>query len=162
MPNSFSITDLPCPSSQLEIRATYPNASPEFLFDAFTQPELLARWWVPQAEIDSYPYGSYRFRWPRQGSSLFGTLLAYLRGKHLKFTWKWDHAPELPQRTVDIRFSAAEQGAVLHLTHGSYDSGPRDMQDRENHRTGWHHFLSELARVAESESGARSISSEAL
>jgi glutathione S-transferase len=154
----FTLSEIASHPSELKIRAVFPNATPDFLFDAFTQPDLLAQWWVPQAELQARPGGTFRFRWTDKNWTLFGTLLAFERGKHLKFTWKWEHAPELPQRTVDLSFSASGSGCVLDLTHGRYGASPRDLQDRENHRTGWHHFLNRLSRLVPG--GAR-VESEA-
>lgn len=142
---SFTLTEIPSSPSELIFHAHFPNSSPDFLFDAFTQPELLAQWWVPLAQLDPRPGGAFRFRWTQMNWTLFGTLLAFQPGKHLEFTWKWEHAPELPQRTVEVLFDATDDGAELRLIHGRYNDNPRDLQDRENHRTGWHHFLHQLA-----------------
>lgn len=141
----FNLSEIASNPSELKLRAVFANVTPGFLFDAFTRPELLAQWWVPQAELQARPGGTFRFRWTDTHRTLFGTLLAFERGKHLKFTWKWEHAPELSQRTVDIVFDASGTGTVLHLTHGRYSTSPRDLQDRENHLMGWRHFLNRLA-----------------
>lgn len=98
MSHPFTVTDIPTGSDTLELHATFPLQSPEFLFACFTQPELVQQWWVPQ-------------------------------------------------RTVEIFFDPAPSGTLLRLTHGTYDNSARDIEDRENHRTGWHHFLEQLSRL---------------
>jgi uncharacterized protein YndB with AHSA1/START domain len=142
---SFRIAEIASSPSELVLRAVFPNTTPGALFDAFTRPELLAQWWVPQAELEPYQGGSYRFRWAQMNWTLFGTLLVFDPTRQLKFTWKWEHAPELPQRTVNVQFEPQGTSAVLHLTHGRYSDAARDRQDRENHRTGWLHFLNQLS-----------------
>ena len=136
------------------LQATFPNLSPEQLFDAWTKPELITKWWPPVAHfrysldsIEPMVGGDYIFEWPAIERVLQGTFLAWQRPNLLVFTWQWEHEPELDARTVTLRITqnAANQ-TVLRLTQGVYNYDfDRDQKDIQDHIDGWNFFLPRLA-----------------
>ena len=133
---------------KLVVAAEFPVFSPETLFDYFTQPELVQRWWPKEAEVTPKEGGEYHFRWPQQGWHLYGTYTTFARGLALRFTWRWEHEPDMPQREVHIRFeSYGENGSKIELTHGAYQASVEDQKDRAGHWAGWKETLSTLWRL---------------
>jgi uncharacterized protein YndB with AHSA1/START domain len=113
-------------------------------FDYFITPELLARWWPPEADVDARLGGAYTLRWPTMHWQLSGRYTAFESGKHLAFTWQWAHHPELPARTVDVRFALSANGCRVTITQGTYGDSPVERDDRQSHIDGWIHFLGQL------------------
>jgi uncharacterized protein YndB with AHSA1/START domain len=131
-------------NAQLKLSADFPNFTPHALFDYFTTPQLISRWWPQTAEIDPRQHGQYRLGWPSINWELFGEFTRYEPGKSLAYTWKWKHEPDLPERLVELQFEPLGGGARLTLTHGVYSGSPRDQADRQSHLEGWNHFLARL------------------
>lgn len=133
--------------TQLILTAEFPQLTPNDLFDYFTQPELLVKWWPQQAETDPQPGGRYQLSWPAMDWQLFGEYFTVKPGQTLVFSWQWAHDLQMPQRQVKIEFAPQASGSKITLTHGSYDNSPRDQEDRQNHWDGWHHFLGQLQQL---------------
>jgi uncharacterized protein YndB with AHSA1/START domain len=141
------IKQMPAPPSQLKIIAETADFIPGELFSYWTEPVLLTLWWPQEAEVDPRPGGSYHFSWPVMGWHLRGAYLAFRPGAELSFTWKWDHEPGEPQRTVTVRFEPLPgRGTRMTVTHGEYDY-PRETQARQEHLDGWLLFLENLLKV---------------
>ena len=79
----------------LILQAGSPQFSPVELFDYFTDPDLLQRWWAPEAGVDERVGGSYRLSWPAMNWRLTGQYTSFKRGERLAFSWKWEHEPHL-------------------------------------------------------------------
>ena len=78
-------------SDRITILADFPHLKPALLFDYWTNPDLLRKWWPPAAELQPELGGTYHFSWPKQDWHLRGKFTMFDRGKALGFTWKWDH-----------------------------------------------------------------------
>ena len=137
---------VPSESDWLVMLSEFPTVTPEMLFDYWTQPELLQRWWPQEAEVEPRVDGAYHFSWPRMGWNLRGNYTAFEPGKNLAFTWKWDSEPELaPIRHVIVTFEMlAEGGTRISITHGPYNDFWEDQEERVGHLDGWTHFLGKL------------------
>jgi uncharacterized protein YndB with AHSA1/START domain len=124
------------------------KASPARVYAAWTRPELMARWWGPDAgpvlSAQADPRVGGRFRVVFQ--TLDG-LTHECRGEYreviperkLVFTWEWAGTPE--QRslvTVDLR--PVPGGAELIFTHARFD----DESIRDDHRRGWNGAFDKL------------------
>jgi uncharacterized protein YndB with AHSA1/START domain len=133
-------------SETLVVEANYPGGTPAQLFDYWTQPELLTRWWPQEAEIDAQLGGAYHLAWPGMGWHLRGAYTAFEPGQRLGFTWRWDHdAAAEPTRQVEVAFEPLGDGTRLRVTHGPYADTPHDQEIRnEHHLVGWTHFLGQL------------------
>jgi uncharacterized protein YndB with AHSA1/START domain len=138
----MAVQQLDTDTSRVLMQATVTEADPARVFDYWVQPDLLAKWWPPEAHIE--PGGSYRMMWPAMGWTLRGTFMAFERGKKLIFTWKWDHEPDLPERTVTVTFAPLDGITVISVEHGTYTDSEVDQKDRQSHIDGWNHFLEQL------------------
>ena len=115
--------------------------SPEELFDYWVTPELITSWWPKVALIDPKVGGAYRFSWPESGTYLQGTYGAFDRGKHLKFSWTWNHEPGVYEPLwVDLYFMPIDGGTRLSIFHGPYTDSEGDQIARQGNLEGWIHF----------------------
>jgi len=144
--SSPAVWQVPSENDWLVVMGEFPGNSQAALFDYWTQPDLLRRWWPQEAEMDLRVDGAYHLAWPGMGWHLRGHYTAIERGKSLAFTWKWDSAPELtPIRHVIVLFEKlAEGGTRLTITHGPYADTREDQEERAGHIEGWTHFLGKL------------------
>ena len=148
------IRDLSPDDTSLVLQVDLPARQADVMA-AWTDPQRLTRWWPPRAELDPQPGGAYALTWPDQGWTLRGRILE-LTAQAIAFTWRWDHRPELPDRTVRVTVAAGRVPAssVLSLHHGPYDGSQRDLVNRAEHVAGWRYFLDRLA-------GTLSVNAEA-
>ncbi|MFM0340035.1 SRPBCC family protein [Paraburkholderia fungorum] len=129
------------------------KAPPARVYAAWTRPELMARWWGPDAgpvlSVEADPRVGGRFR------VVFQTLDGEThdcRGEYqevevdskLVFTWEWVTMPE--QRSlVTIRFRSVADGTEMIFTHAQFaDEGERDA-----HQVGWGGALEKLVGLVE-------------
>jgi uncharacterized protein YndB with AHSA1/START domain len=129
-------------------------ASPEEVFDAWTSPEVLRRWWladpswrVPVAEVDLREGGAYRLSMedPASGSShtVVGRYLEVRRPLRLVYSWSWEdeHGDPGHASTVTVEFRGEGASTTVVLEH----TGLPDDGSRERHGQGWTACLASLA-----------------
>lgn len=148
----MSITQLPSSNDKLVIVAEINILAPSEVFDYWTKPELLCKWWPQEAEIDAHIGGAYHLLWPHMDWHLRGKYTSFEGGRQLGFTWKWDHDEEgTAIREVMVSFEPLpDRGTKLVLTHGPYVDSEDDQQVRiEHHLAGWQHFIPRLQLLAE-------------
>jgi uncharacterized protein YndB with AHSA1/START domain len=142
-------------ATSLELERTY-HASAEEVFDAWTDPEVLRRWWAadpawrtPAVEVDLRPGGRYRLSMedPSRGAvhTVVGEYLDVERPARLRYTWQWEQGGETgPASTVEVRFLTDGARTTVVLRH----TGLQSPESRERHRHGWEGCLESLrARV---------------
>jgi uncharacterized protein YndB with AHSA1/START domain len=132
------------------------DASPEAVFDAWTNPEVLRRWWAagpgwetPNAEVDLRAGGRYRLtmRDPSAGAehTVGGEYVEVRRPDRLTYTWAWEPEPGGPdmgpESRVTVDFVADGQGTRVELTH----SGLPSDESRAQHEHGWNACFDNLA-----------------
>ena len=127
-------------SITLVVRRTI-NASPERLFDAWTQPAQLQHWWGPPgvactgAEVDLRVGGRYRVgnRFP-DGTIVWisGQFERIERPRLLVYSWSLGTRQEGAER-VSVAFEARSVGTEVIVTHERIG----DMASRDNHESGW-------------------------
>ena len=144
MPDQPAIQQLPSDNTFLKLRAGFPKLCPEELFAYFTEPDLLQRWWSPQATVEPKLGGAYHLSWPEMDWHLRGVYTDFEPAHWLGFTWHWDQEPDLPTRQVNLLIEPAGTGSRLTITHGRYDQSRRDQDDRQSHLEGWTYFLGQL------------------
>jgi uncharacterized protein YndB with AHSA1/START domain len=145
---------IPSASDQLVVYGDFHGFTPDELFDHWIDPELVTQWWPRQVVIDPREGGAYRFTWPDQGWFLQGTYGAFVRGKHLRFSWTWNFEPGVYEPLwVDIYFMEIDHGTRMSIFHGPYSDSESDQGARQGNLEGWIHFCSRLAglRVGEPE-----------
>jgi uncharacterized protein YndB with AHSA1/START domain len=130
------------------------DAPRERVFDAWTDPEVLRRWWAagpdwdtPTAEVDLRPGGSYRLsmRNPETGDvhTVAGEYREVRRPDRLEYTWAWQDmdGDDGRESLVAVDFHAEGDRTSVVLTH----SGLADEGSKQRHAHGWNGCLDNLA-----------------
>jgi uncharacterized protein YndB with AHSA1/START domain len=133
------------------------DATPEEVFDAWTSPEVLRRWWrvdpawrTPEVEVDARAGGAYRLSMedPEAGRAftVVGEYREVRRPELLVYSWAWQEPDGQigPASTVTVEFARdpAGGGTRVLLTH----AGLPDAESRERHGHGWEGCLDSLRR----------------
>ena len=137
----------------VSLRRWYPSR-PEVVFRAFTERDLLERWFCPSAEVslrvaehDLRVGGRYRFvyAWTDTGAVVVGEFRAIEPPSRLCFTWTWEppdpHAGE--ETLVTIELQAKDGGTELALTHTRFTH--EELVTR--HAEGWDGALTRLTAL---------------
>ena len=140
--------EVPSGSEQIVVVGDFKLFSPAELFDYFVQPDLLKYWWPEQASTDPRVGGKYRLTWPDMNWILEGEYTAFEPGKHLGFTWSWNHEPDILPKQVDIYFSELADSTRIGIFHGPFEG---DSSDRQGVVEGWIHFGMRLAGLRRTE-----------
>ncbi len=129
-------------------------ASPERVFNAFLDPETLARWWGPEGHgaaevsLDQREGGRWRTviispdgtRYP-----VSGIYRVIDRPNRLVMSWAWENEDGSPgtDTEVELTFTAAGSGTHLKLAH----RGLPTPEELASHRDGWSSSLNDLERL---------------
>lgn len=137
----------------LRLERTF-NASAEEVFDAWTNPEVLRRWWgadpswkTPVAEVDLRVGGRYRLSMedPATGTThtVGGEYLQIERPERLVYTWCWERggSERDHESTVTVSFRGEGERTTLVLEHSNLPSA----ESRDRHREGWIGCLQNLS-----------------
>lgn len=130
------------------------NGTQADIFRAWTEPELLSRWWWPARfqttfEVDLRVGGKWRFfsaDLPGRGVlGVHGEYREIVPTERLVYTWIWESEDEYESLvTVDFIETDGKTEVVVHHV------ALRDETDREAHAQGWSDCLDRLALLAES------------
>jgi uncharacterized protein YndB with AHSA1/START domain len=116
-------------------------ATPERLFDAWTRPQELRRWWGPEsvsctaAEVDLRVGGCYRIANQfSDGTTLWiiGEFELIERPRKLVYTWRIGGGSQASER-VTVAFEPRDRGTEIVVTHERVV----DASTRERHEQGW-------------------------
>ncbi|MFN8457733.1 MAG: SRPBCC domain-containing protein [Anaerolineae bacterium] len=137
------------PGAVVRLRRVF-KATPERVFQAWTEPEVLKKWWGPagcralSAEIELRVGGTYRIAMQFPGEDIF-----YVKGVYqeiqsptkLVFTWRWEK-PEMDmgETLVTVEFYAQGSTTEVILTHQ-----PIPSEVSHNYQQGWAEFFDKLA-----------------
>ena len=131
-------------------------ASPEEVFDAWTNPEVLRRWWMrdsswssPGCEVDLRVGGRYVLRMRDDSGELHvvgGEYREVDRPRRLVYTWRWEgdggpHPGHVSIVTVEFRVDGDMTTVVLE------HSGLASEESRTRHGAGWQAVLERLAQL---------------
>jgi uncharacterized protein YndB with AHSA1/START domain len=140
----------------LRLERTF-DAPVEAVFDAWTNPEVLRRWWIadsswrtPVAEVDLRVGGRYRLSMEDPAAEALHTVLGEYREirrpDRLVYSWAWeeDEGRIGHSSTVTVEFIGDEERTTVVLVHSDFTS----EESRDRHRGGWEGCLENLqARV---------------
>ena len=137
------------PSFALKLRF---KASPAQLYQAWTQPEKMIRWWgvtghvnTPIAKTDLRVGGGFHVQfWTPDGQhhSVSGVYREVVPDRKLVFSWAWQSTPEREsQVTIDLK--PDNDGTILTLTHEQFFNEAA----RDDHKRGWSLALDNLERL---------------
>ena len=124
------------------------KAPPARVYDAWTRPDQMARWWGPDAgpvliaEADVRQGGRFRVVFEMldgERRDCSGVYREVEPDQRPVFTWQWAEAPDR-RSLVTVEMSAVPEGTELVLTHA-------DLQGeaaRESHLAGWRGSMDKL------------------
>jgi uncharacterized protein YndB with AHSA1/START domain len=130
--------------TSLRLQRSY-AASPEEVFDAWTSPEVLRRWWAvhpegstPVAEVDLRVGGRYRLSMEGpdgERHTVIGEYQEVERPHRLVYSWQWELDGGEPGHlsTVTVEFRPAGDRTAVVLEH----TGLPDSASRDRHAQGW-------------------------
>jgi glutathione S-transferase len=130
-------------------------APPEDVFDAWTNPEVLARWWAarptwtsPGCDVDLRVGGRYVLRMQDDETgevhAVGGVYREVSRPRRLVYTWAWEGDGGLHpghESLVTVDFAASGDGTRVSLEH----SGLASEESRARHMAGWTGTFDNLA-----------------
>jgi uncharacterized protein YndB with AHSA1/START domain len=122
------------------------GASPDRVFEAWTDVAQLAAWWWPQLAgttyaVDARLGGRFRISSPAIGATVSGVYTEVDPPHRLGFTWSWEDDGEpdaVVEDTVVVTFVPEAQGTVVTVAHtsvaheseGGAEQGWNDVLDR--------------------------------
>ena len=125
------------------------KAAPEKVYEAWTQPEQMTRWWgvhdSPKptiAETDLRVGGRFRVQYwgaNDEHHSVSGTYREVVPNRKLSFSWAWQSTPER-ESMVTIELNPVTDGTMLTLTHEQFFN----EKARDDHGRGWNASLDRL------------------
>jgi uncharacterized protein YndB with AHSA1/START domain len=130
-------------------------APPEAVFDAWTNPEVLRRWWAaeptwtsPGCDVDLRVGGEYALRMRGDDGTIHavaGEFREVDRPDRLVYTWCWVGDEGLHPghvSLVTVEFRADGDGTVVELEHSQLAS----EESRVRHGAGWRGVMDNLER----------------
>jgi uncharacterized protein YndB with AHSA1/START domain len=139
------------PDHVVRIERTF-AASAEEVFDAWTNPEVMRRWFhagrdweTPVADVDLRVGGAVRIVMRKPDGTEGGARGEYTlieRPRRLVMRWSFDDEPSNWQ-LIELSFSEAEGSTRVLMVNSAISTAER--RDREDR--GWHLCLDELERV---------------
>jgi uncharacterized protein YndB with AHSA1/START domain len=139
------------PDRAVRIERTF-EARAETVFDAWTSPEVLGRWFrcapdwdTPEAEVDLRIGGKLRVVMRRPDGTeakASGEFTAIDRPRRLVMTWSFDDDPS-NQQLLDLTFSESGGSTTVTLVNSRIAGDDR----RDAQHEGWDGCLDELGRL---------------
>jgi uncharacterized protein YndB with AHSA1/START domain len=135
----------------LRVERTY-EAPAEAVFDAWTNPEVMRRWWhvgpdweTPVAEVDLRVGGGFRVTMRRPDGQQHTGVAEYTQidpPRRLAFTWTWEgeEASLGAGSLVEVEFEEREGATTVVLSH----SGLASPESARSHTEGWEEVLDNL------------------
>ena len=129
------------------------KASPAKVFQAWTDPEKLVRWFGPaetvagsvRAQADVRPGGRYRMNFQTDDGErhqVGGVYREVMPDSRLVFTWAWQSTPER-ESLVTVTIVPDGDGTLLTLHHEQFF----DQKARDGHERGWTGTLDKLEQL---------------
>lgn len=122
----------------------------ERIFELFTTPEELVRWWPDAVTLEPQEGGQVHLHFEGRGE-VSGTITRFDPPSGLGFTWVRDAAPDIVTQ-VDVELTELGDGGTrVELRHTGWEAVPEDQvaEWRAIHEAGWNHFLGLLRDLAE-------------
>jgi len=120
------------------------RASPEKVFEAWTDPAILVKWWgpagytIPECELDARPNGAWRTVMLNDEGSRLEISGVYREVRHpsrLVMTWAWTQPDggRGHETEIVVTLENVPEGTRLKLVQSVFDS----IDQRNNHNMGW-------------------------
>lgn len=128
---------------EVEVRIA---ASPETVFDFFTDPGKMIQWMGRSAELDPRPGGGFRCEANEEAIAV-GEYVELDPPHRVIFTWGWEGEESVTppgSSRVEVLLAPDGEGTHLRLIHHDLPS----VESAEKHGHGWRHYLDRLATSA--------------
>jgi uncharacterized protein YndB with AHSA1/START domain len=128
---------------EVEVRIA---ATPETVFDFFTEPDQIVQWTARSARLDPRPGGGFHLD-INEEAVVSGKYVAVEPPNRVVFTWGWEGENSVTppgSSTVEVLLAADGDGTLLRLIHSDLPS----EESATNHGRGWRHYLDRLAVAA--------------
>jgi uncharacterized protein YndB with AHSA1/START domain len=147
----------PVDTDTVRIERTY-DATPEAVFDAWTNPEVLRRWWklseadsVEVTDVDLRVGGGYRLSMrdaDGEAHTVSGQYREVERPRRLVYSWIWEGTGPTAghESLVAVTFDGEGEGDAARTTVVIEHSNFMNVASREAHGRGWNGALDSLAR----------------
>jgi uncharacterized protein YndB with AHSA1/START domain len=120
------------------------KAPPEKVFAAWTNPDILVRWWgpegfhTPEHDIDVREGGAWRTVMRNEKGEahiVSGVYRDIAPSKRLVLTWGWEQpdGSRGHETLVELTFEPTEDGTRMRLVQRLFET----VEGRDNHRMGW-------------------------
>jgi uncharacterized protein YndB with AHSA1/START domain len=116
------------------------NGPPRIVFEAWTKPELLMRWWAPKStgvsllhcEADARVGGSYRFEFGHGDSKPLAFFGRYVEvSPYSRIVWTNEESDDGAVTTVTFEDNGGETLLIMHELHPSKDALDRSITGME-------------------------------
>ncbi|AKV00575.1 putative glutathione S-transferase-related transmembrane protein [Labilithrix luteola] len=135
------------------------DAPAETVFEVWTKPEHLARWWGPQGftlpscDVDFRVGGALRYQMRSPSGEdhwLRGVVLEIVAPKRIVFSFAWgdEERSTQPETRVTVTFEERDGKTTFTLRHSGFDS----VDAVRDHEDGWAQALDRMAAHAASSS----------
>jgi uncharacterized protein YndB with AHSA1/START domain len=118
-------------------------ASPETIFDFFTEPDRMIQWMSRSAELDPRPGGTFRCD-INDNAVAAGEYIAVEPPRRIVFSWGWEGESSVTEpgsSRVEVLLEAAGEETNVRLIHSDLSTA----ESAEKHGHGWRHYLDRLA-----------------
>lgn len=126
-------------------------ATPAEVFEAWTRPEILSRWFAPGelraevAELDPRPGGRYRVAMHHPSGAthvVTGSYREVVPPERLVFSWAWE-GEDAPETLVTVEFRPVGDNTEMLFTHEGFPTA----EARDQHLHGWTGSAGKLAEL---------------
>lgn len=127
------------------------EASLEKVWDAWTNPDVISKWWLPEGFTESKPNevdlkvgGGFKYHMqPPEGEAFYahGIFTEIIPNKLIKSTWLWSHSEQ--ETFLTVEFKESNGGTELILIHELFT----DEEQRNLHADGWEKCLDRIENL---------------
>jgi uncharacterized protein YndB with AHSA1/START domain len=121
---------------------------PKKVFEAISDPDLLARWFVDTASLPQRKGGSYTFGWT-DGPTHSGKVVDFARGRYLTLAWTWPGREQLGSTRLRMSVEPKAGGTVVKFIHSGFKTRGPWVDLYDGAIRGWTYFLMNLKSVLE-------------
>ncbi len=113
------------------------KASPEKLYEVWTNAEFLSQWFGVKVDADPKVGGVIRFHFGEEGGPVHGKYQTLNPYDHVALTWTSNGANKEPDTIVHVHFQKEQNGTRMTLRH----EGFTDQKSFDAHDEGWLSYM---------------------
>ena len=130
------------------------RAPPEKVFQAWTDPEILTKWWgpagatIPECDLDARPGGTWRTVMDNPNGESYtvsGVFRELAPPDRLVMTWGWqqEDGSRGHETEIVVTFEDVPEGTRLRLVQSVFEN----VEQRDMHGMGWRSSFDDLDRM---------------